>query len=99
MASKPTLPAVGPNGALMQHAGKRSAALVQDAFEMIGGIERFAQWADDNPGEFYTKLFSKTIKTESEVNVQVGIESALDELEEAEAAGEIIDAEYEDVSE
>ena len=97
MASKPTLPMVGPDGALMAHAGKRSAMLVQDAFEMIGGVQRFAQWADENPGDFYTKLFSKTITRESDVNVQVGVENMLDELQDAEAQGMILDAEFTDV--
>jgi len=68
--------------------------LVQDAFEMIGGIQRFAQWADENPSDFYTKLFSKTITRESDVNVQVGVENMLDELQEAEARGMVLDAEF-----
>lgn len=98
MARPPTIPSVGPHGELLQSAGKRSRQLVMDAFEMIGGVERFAQWASDNPDDFYTKLFTKTITTESEVNHTHGVESVLDELEAAEAAGNVIDAEYEDVT-
>lgn len=97
MPRPPSLPTVGPHGELMQSAGKRSRQLVMDAFEMIGGVERFAQWASDNPDDFYTKLFTKTITTESEVNHTHGVESVLDELTEAEEAG-IIDAEYEEVT-
>jgi hypothetical protein len=82
----------------MQSAGKRSRQLVMDAFEMIGGVERFAEWASENPGEFYTKLFTKTITTETDVNHTHGVESVLDELEAAEAAGDVIDADYEELT-
>jgi len=98
MARPPSIPSVGPHGELMQSAGKRSRQLVMDAFEMIGGAERFAQWASENPSDFYTKLFSKTIATEAEVNHSVGIEAALADLEEAERAGMVLDGEYEELT-
>lgn len=33
-------------------------AAFTNAFQMVGGVDRLALWADQNPGEFY-KLFSK----------------------------------------
>lgn len=33
---------------------------IDEAFELIGGVPRFAHWADNNPTEFY-KLCGKTI--------------------------------------
>src|SRR4051812_26206729 len=40
-----------------QHVGRFAGALVLSTFEMIGGLPRMASWADDNPTDFYTKLF------------------------------------------
>lgn len=82
----------------MVSAGKKSSKLVLDVFDMIGGVEAMAEWAEENKGEFYTKLFSKTITRESEVNHTVGVEDMLDELEEAEENGMILDGTYEDVT-
>jgi hypothetical protein len=35
-----------------QHVGRFAGALVLSTFEMIGGLPRMAQWADDNPTDF-----------------------------------------------
>lgn len=82
----------------MVSAGKKSSKLVLDVFDMIGGVEAMAEWAEENKGEFYTKLFSKTITRESEVNHTIGVEDMLDELEEAERNGMVLDGTYEDVT-
>ena len=63
------------------------------AFEMIGGVEAMAAWAEENRGEFYTKLFPKVITREVEVNASEGIEDLLRHLDNPhftrrEAAGE-----------
>ena len=39
------------------HAGKYAGAVVLATFEMIGGASRMATWADQNPTDFYTKVF------------------------------------------
>lgn len=51
------------------------------AFEMIGGVERMADWADENPGEFYTKLFPKILTREVEVQGTVTVEDAIARLD------------------
>lgn len=66
-----------------QHVGRFAGALVMSCFEQIGGLPRMAQWADDNPTDFYTKLFPKMITRSSavEVNGQVSLDDALTRLE------------------
>lgn len=82
----------------MVSAGRKSSQLVLDVFEMIGGVEAMAEWAEENPGEFYTKLFTKTIRQEADVRHTLGVEDMLDELDDAEEDGMILDGEYEDVT-
>jgi hypothetical protein len=66
------------------------------AFEMIGGVERMADWADKNPTEFYTKIFTKTITKEVELNASEGIEDLLLRLDGHQRSREpAIDADWE----
>lgn len=65
------------DGAVIAHAGRYARECVLVAFEMIGGVERMADWADKNPGEFYTKLYTKVITREVEVHASEGIEDLL----------------------
>ena len=81
----------------MEHMGRFSRGVVRSVFESIGGVERMAEWADENPSDFYTKIFAKTITRETEVQTSEGVERLLDRLDEAEANGEIIDAEWEEL--
>lgn len=95
MAKKFSPPAIRKDeGAVMEHMGKYSRSVVRSVFESIGGIERMAEWADENPGEFYTKMFAKTITRETEVSTTEGVDALLDRLDRAEEQG-IIDADYE----
>ena len=64
-------------GAVIAHAGRYARESVLVAFEMIGGVDRMADWADKNPGEFYTRLFTKVITREVELNAGKGIEDLL----------------------
>ena len=57
-----------------------------------------AEWAEENPGEFYTKLFSKTITRETDINHTVGVEDMLDELDELDDDALILEGEYEDLT-
>lgn len=69
------------DGAVIPHAGRYARECVLIAFEMIGGVERMAVWANDNPGEFYTKLFPKVITREVEHTASEGIEDLLSRLD------------------
>lgn len=71
-------------GELMVNAGRYSRGAVIAAFEMMGGLETFATWAQDNKGEFYTKLFGKTIGREMETKSSDSVEEYL----------KILDGEY-----
>jgi hypothetical protein len=91
-APKPKLPSVHPlrstafgdaDGAVITHAGRYAREAVLVAFEMIGGVERMADWANQNPGEFYTKLYTKVITREVEVSASEGIEDLLLRLDRA----------------
>ncbi len=74
----------------------RSANAVHDAFDLIGGVPRLAAWANDNPNEFYSRLFTKTIEraTKSQVSGQIRIISA---IPRGALDGEVEDAEFTDV--
>jgi len=68
-------------GELTVNAGRYSRAAVIMAFEMNGGIEKFAEWADENPSEFYTKMFGKLIGREVEATKSDDVEDLLDILD------------------
>lgn len=60
------------------------------AFEMIGGVDRFADWADKNPGDFYTKLLPKVIAKPVEVSMSEGVETLLERLDAGEHAKVVV---------
>jgi len=61
----------------MVNAGKYSRGAVVCAFEMMGGVEAFAQWASENETDFYTKMFTKVIGREVEHKSADGLEDML----------------------
>lgn len=81
-----------------QHVGRFAGALVMSCFEQIGGLPRMAQWADDNPTDFYTKLFPKMISRSQQVDVSgtLTIDDAISRLETMSAPieGEFTEFEY-----
>ncbi len=86
------------DGAVLAHAGRYARECVLIAFEMIGGVERMADWADKNPEAFFTKVFPKVITKEVEVTASEGIEDLLLRLDGGErttAREPAADAEYE----
>ena len=56
------------------------------AFDMIGGVDRLAAWAEKNPGDFFTKVFPKVIAKPVEHNVSEGVEDLLARLDAGENA-------------
>lgn len=104
MEAKPLIPAAGfssvrpfgdADGAVISHAGRYARECVLIAFEMIGGVERLAAWADKNPDLFFTRLYPKVITKEVEINAGAGIEELLSQLDRV-GGRELppIDAEY-----
>lgn len=96
-----TLPYGDADGAVILHAGRYARECVLVAFEMIGGVERMASWASENPTDFYTKVFTKVITKEVEVHASEGVEDLLLRLDEGGVAHEemhapVVDAEVED---
>lgn len=79
-----------------QHVGRFAGALVMSCFEQIGGLPRMATWADDNPTDFYTKLFPKMISRSQQVDVSgtLTIDDAITRLERMDDA---IEADFEEV--
>jgi hypothetical protein len=79
-----------------QHVGRFAGALVLSTFEMIGGLPRMASWADDNPTDFYTKLFPKMISRSQQVDVSgtLTIDDAISRLERMD---DPVDAEFSEV--
>lgn len=83
-----------------QHVGRFAGALVLSCFEQIGGLSRMAAWADQNPTDFYTKLFPKMISRSQQVDVSgtLTIDDAITRLERADAEfNEVTDGEFYDL--
>ena len=74
-----------------QVVGRFAGALVLSCFEQIGGLNRMAAWADQNPTDFYTKLFPKMISRSQQVDVSgtLTIDDAISRLE-----SQTIDADF-----
>ncbi len=89
---------VSPTGELSVNAGRYTRGAVLAAYQMIGGLETLATWADDNQGEFFTKMFAKVIGREVEIGVADSVEALLDKLDNNILENSIIDGEFEDVS-
>lgn len=86
----------GPDGAVLSHVGRYAREAVMTAFEMIGGVDRMADWAHRNPGEFFTKLLPKVITRETEIGASQGVEELLKRLDAGEHALDITPRETED---
>ena len=80
-----------------QHVGRFAGALVMSCFEQIGGLPRMSNWADENPTDFYTKLFPKMISRSQQVDVSgsLTIDDAINRLERM---NQTIDADFSEVS-
>lgn len=70
----------------------RTNNAVHDAFDLIGGVPRLAIWADQNPGEFFTKILPRTIQSaqQQEHSGEIVIRTAIPRT--------ALDGEYEDVT-
>jgi hypothetical protein len=86
--------------ALYSGMGRHAGAVVLTVFEQIGGSDRMAEWAEENTGEFYTKIFTKIISAPKQVEVtgKISIEEAVKALDAQEGIDyrEISDADTED---
>lgn len=67
----------------MANVGRYARENVMVAFEMIGGVDAFAAWAEKNKSEFYTKLFPKVIGKEIEIKAHDSVEAMLEKLDDA----------------
>lgn len=80
----------------MVAAGRYARNAVLSVFDQIGGAQRLAEVADEDPKWFYEKMFSKVITREVEDRkVESSIEDLLVEADKE--SQEAIDADYEDV--
>lgn len=87
-----TLPVV--SAEQLQHVGRYASAVVMAVFEQIGGVQRFASWADQNPTDYYTKLLPKAMSRIAQVDhsVSVTLDDAITRLE-----SQTIEADYTEV--
>lgn len=93
---KPTI--LDKDGELKINPGRFARGAVAIAFDMLGGVESFAEWAEENKSEYYTKIFPKIITRETELGVTEGVEALLDQLDQGVLDNaEVIDAEYEEL--
>lgn len=77
------------DAALYAGVGRYAGAVVLTVFEQMGGTDRMAEWADENPGEFYKSIFTKVISAPRQVEVtgKVTIEEAVKMLDLEEGVG------------
>ena len=87
------VPSVDNHGNIMSNVGRYARENVMIAFEMIGGVDAFAAWAEDNKTDFYTKLFPKIIGKEIEIKAHDSIETLLEKLDNTPQLENIEDAE------
>lgn len=66
---------------MLANVGRYHRDAISTAFEMIGGIQRLADWADKNETEFFTKLYPKLVPKEVEVGTSEGVEDLLRKLD------------------
>jgi hypothetical protein len=50
----------------VQRKPNRTNNAVHDVFDLIGGVPRFAIWADKNPGDYYTKILPRTLQSQQQ---------------------------------
>lgn len=79
-----------------QHVGRFAGALVMSCFEQMGGLPRMANWADENPTDFYTKLFPKMISRSQQVDVSgtLTIDDAITRLERLD---NVVEGEFQEI--
>ena len=86
------------SGEAYQHIGRFAGALVLSCFEQIGGLPRMADWADQNPTDFYTKLFPKMISKTAQVD-HTGSITLDDAISRLESTSDPIEADFEEFDE
>lgn len=73
---------------------------VEAVYELLGGDAAFAEWARENPTDYYTKMFAKTMTKTVEHGVDNSVEAMLDRIEgralPAPIEAEYVDAENDD---
>jgi hypothetical protein len=89
------------DAALYHHVGKYAGAAVLTVFEQIGGVDRMAAWAEENPSEFYKGPFAKIISSPKEISVtgKVTIEEAVKALDLEEGVGYTVVEDEPDIDE
>jgi hypothetical protein len=71
----------GADGTLMQSVGKYARNSVMTVYQMIGGDSAMAEWASENRGDFYTKMFTKIVQKEVEHSTAGSVEDMLEHLD------------------
>jgi hypothetical protein len=54
---------------LYRNMPKYASSEVMGVYEMIGGTKAMAAWAEENQGDFYTKLFGKLVAAPKQLEV------------------------------
>lgn len=80
---------VSVDAAIYANVGRYAGSVVLSVFEQMGGIDGMTDWAEENPTEFYTKLFPKIITAPKQVEISgtLTLEEAVKALELSEGDG------------
>lgn len=54
---------------LYSNLGRQAGAAVMACFEQMGGVPAMLQWANNNPTDFYTKLYKNMMATTKAVEI------------------------------
>jgi hypothetical protein len=92
------MPSIDP--ALYSNVGRYAGAAVMTVFEQIGGTKAMAEWAEENPTDFYTKLFPKIINSpkQLEVSGKISVEEIVKALDMEEGTDYTMSDNVEDAS-
>lgn len=72
---------VDPMGSIMANSGRHLRNAVAAAFEMIGGTQALAEWAQTNKGDYYTKLLPRLLPKEIIVDDRRSVDDIINEMD------------------
>lgn len=82
MLKKPPPPALMSMNGDVSDTARYSRLAILEVFERIGGVDRLAEVADENPKWFFEKMFRSTVQPEKiEVSKEKTVAELLEELD------------------
>ncbi len=58
----------------------RAKKAIDLVFKWIGGVEQMAEWAKENPTDFYTKMYVKLLPMQVKADMNVSVRKSINEI-------------------